>query len=41
MQINNLIKARLSTSIYTFYKSSHLSQLISIYTQTKQKQETE
>ena len=58
MQINNLIKARLSTGIYTFYKQfpfapsaryslfvlmcrkthithPHLSQLISIYNQTK------
>ena len=37
MRINNLIKARLSTGIYTFYKQSHLPQLISIYNQTKTK----
>ena len=38
MQINNLIKVRLSTCIYSFYKQFHvLSQLISIYNQIKTK----
>ena len=42
MQINDLIKVRLSTGIYSFYKQSHICPSLFQFTiKAKQKQDTE